>query len=93
METSTYDDIDLASNNSIEIYSTIPTKVNPSYEVLRITNFNKSEVTEVEQNDLKCAPYKTKLIVVLIIMMVILLLITIVSIVLSIATYSHLTSK
>ena len=74
--------------------NSIPTKVNPSYEVPRIVNFDtESEVTEVKQKDLKGAPYKTKFNVVLIIMMMILLLITILSIALSIATYGRFTSE
>ena len=97
MDNSTYDVLNLSPRNSSETYSTlatIPTKVNQSYEVQRqAKSINKSEVKEVKQNGSKGAAYKTKLIVVLIIMMVILLLITIVSIALSIATYSHLTSE
>ena len=93
MDNSTYDALNLSPCNSNETYSTlatIPIKVNQSYETQRQTNINKSKI---KQNDLKGVPYTTKLIVVLIIMMVILLLITIVSIALSIATYSRLTSK
>ena len=93
MDNSTYDVLNLSPCNSNETYSTlatVTTKVNQSYETQRQTNVNKSKI---KQNDSKGAAYKTKLIVVLIIMMVILLLITIVSIALSIATYSHLTSE
>ena len=96
MDNSTYDALNLSPNNN-ETYSTlatVTTKVNQSCEAQRQANVKKREIKEVNKQDgSKSAPHKTKLIVVLIIMMVILLLTTIVSITLSIATYSRLNSE
>ena len=89
-------EVKLMPNISRETYSTpatFSTTVNPIYEMIRKEDSNKSELTEVKQNDSKSAPKKYKLIVVLTIMMVILLLIIIATFALLVVTYGQLTSE
>ena len=70
----------------------IPTNANPCYELQRRA-FIQSETERVKQDDAKEPASNTKFNNVLITMMIILLLLMLTSIVLSVATFSQLTSK
>ena len=70
----------------------IPTNANPCYELQRRA-FIQSETERVKQDDAKEPTSNTKFNNVLITMMIILLLLMLTSIVLSVATFSQLTSK
>ena len=92
MENTTYDEVSVTPVNTDEMYSRIQIKINPSYE-LRSTAHDHGRINK--KGNTNGSQKNTKLIVVLIIMIVLLLLLMVAvgSIVLSVTTYTRLTSE
>ena len=96
MDNATYDEVSLTPLNTDETYSrlrTTQTNIKPRYEQQRRADIDETTAKIVRQSNSKDSQNNVKYNTLLIIVIVILLLFTLASIVLSMITYSQLTSK